>query len=168
MWNLSQEIRSRCHRERPSEQDVIRRSSRSTVMVSVLLLLPFFLERRRTTSSGLWRRLANNGRAVCACRIIPRFCPHGRSYGAHVALAQERILRGSSQCVTLVFFSAFGAQSTCSDAELVGGLRREPFQFYPANATQRSTQSLERHSLLHFRPGHKNKRNDSSHIDYTQ
>ena len=41
VWNLSQEIRSWWHRERSSEHDVIRRSSRSSVMVFVLLLLCF-------------------------------------------------------------------------------------------------------------------------------
>ena len=104
-----------------------------------------------------------------ACHIIPRFCPHERSCGVHVALAQERTSRGEFTGCKLRF-CAFGAHSTCSDAECVGGLRQERFRLNAPSATpsismlsllcQRMFHAASGSvtSLLLFRPGRKNKK----------
>ena len=118
------------------------------------------------------------GKHPSPCELVfPLLCsqsvPSYDSVLTDAAVGRMWRWRKNASCVGVhnaspCFFSGFGAHSTCSDAECVGGLRQERFRFNPANATQRPTQSLERHSLLLFRLGHKNKRNDSSLIDPSQ
>ena len=103
-----------------------------------------------------------------ACRTILRFCPRETQLWGACGVGARTHLAGDLMMRDLVICSGFGEHSTCSDAECVGGLRQERFRFNAANATQRPMQSLERHSLLLFRPCHKNMENDSSLIDPSQ
>ena len=71
-------------------------------------------------------------------------------WGACGVGARTDVCAGVHNACTCVFSVPLARNRHCSDAECVGRLRQERFPFNSANATQRSTQSLDRHSLLRF------------------